>query len=495
MTRRSELDPYDWDAFRTQARAALDSMIDHLSTLRERPVWVAAPPEIRACFERNLPEKGSSLEEALEEFERTIKPYATGNGHPAFMGWVHGAGTPVGMVAEMLAAGLNANCGGRNHIGIEVEHQITRWMRQAFGFPETAAGLFVTGTSIANFLALVVARHRLLGDEVRRAGVPSSISLRAYTSDAAHGCIAQALDLAGLGSENLRRAPCHPDGTVQIEALRSMIAQDRRDGATPFLLVGTAGSVNIGAVDLLGELADLAKEEGLWFHVDGAFGALAAFSPRLAPLIAGIERADSIAFDFHKWGQVPYSAGFLLVRDGEEQRRTFASANSYLTRAASGLAAGDIWPCDYGPDLSRGFQALKTWFTIRVFGTQTLGRSIEKSCDLALYLGECVGENDLFELKAPVTLNIVCFGAKGDNAGALNRAIVEHLHVTGTAAPSLTILNNEPVIRCAIVNHRTSREDIDAVVIALENSLRVVAKGDAVQASVPVTLPAEAYPF
>jgi aromatic-L-amino-acid decarboxylase len=159
------------------------------------------------------------------------------------------------------------------------------------------------------------------------------------------------------------------------------------------------------------------------------------------------------------------------------QRRTFASANSYLTRAASGLAAGDAWPCDYGPDLSRGFQALKTWFTISVFGARALGRSIEKCCDLALYLAERVRGNDLFELKATVTLNIVCFGAKGDDAGPLNRAIVEHLHVTGTAAPSLTILNNEPVIRCAIVNHSTSREDIDAVVIALESSLRVVTKG------------------
>jgi aromatic-L-amino-acid/L-tryptophan decarboxylase len=486
VTRDSDLDPDDWATFRAQARTALDGMIDHLSTLRERPVWVAAPPEIRACFERNLPEEGCSLDEALEEFDRTIKPYATGNGHPAFMGWVHGAGTPVGMVAEMLAAGLNANCGGRNHIGIEVERQITRWMRQAFGFPETAAGLFVTGTSIANFLALVVARHHLLGDEVRRAGVPSTIALRAYTSDAAHGCIAQAMELAGLGSENLRRAPCHPDGAVRIEALRAMIAQDRSNGATPFLLVGSAGSVNLGAVDRLGELAELATEEGLWFHVDGAFGALAAFSRRLAPLISGIERADSIAFDFHKWGQVPYSAGFLLVRDGEVQRRTFASANGYLTRAASGLAAGDAWPCDYGPDLSRSFQALKTWFTIRVFGAQALGRSIEKSCDLALYLAERVGENDLFELKAPVTLNIVCFGARGAEAGTLNRAIVEHLHVTGTAAPSLTILNNEPVIRCAIVNHRTSREDIDAVVIALESSLRVVTKGGIPHTGVPV---------
>ncbi len=470
VTAGSELDPDDWEEFRALAHEALDGMIDHIRTVRERPVWTPAPPEIRARFTSDLPKEGSSLGEALSLFDEAIKPYATGNLHPAFMGWVHGAGTPVGMVAEMLAAGLNANCGGRDHIGIEVERQITRWMRQAFGFPQNAAGLFVTGTSIANFLALLVARTALLGDDARRSGAPPSLELRAYTSEAAHGCIAQAMEMAGIGSKNLRRAPCGPDGAVQVAALRTLIAEDRAQGATPFLLVGTAGTVNLGGVDPLDELAELAASEGMWFHVDGAFGALAVFSPRLAPLLKGLERADSIAFDFHKWGQVPYSAGFLLTRDGELQKRTFVSSNAYLTRAARGLAAGESWPCDYGPDLSRGFQALKTWFTLKVLGTEALGRSIEGTCDLAAYLIQRLSEGALFEVKAPVTLNIVCFGLRGENAGPRNRAIVEILHLSGAAAPSLTILNGEPVIRCALVNHRTRREDIDAFIAALENA-------------------------
>ncbi|MGO8738749.1 pyridoxal phosphate-dependent decarboxylase family protein [Rhodoblastus sp.] len=468
MTAGSRLDPGDWEEFRALAHEALDGMIDHIRTMRERPVWTPAPPEIRARFTSDLPRKGASLGEALAIFDEAIKPYATGNLHPAFMGWVHGAGTPVGMVAEMLAAGLNANCGGRDHIGIEVERQIARWMRQAFGFPETAAGLFVTGTSMANFLAVLVARHALLGDEVRRSGTP--LQLRAYASEAAHGCIAQAMEMAGLGSDNLRRAPCGPDGAVRVEFLRAMIAQDRAQGATPFLLVGTAGAVNLGAIDPLDELADLAAREKIWLHVDGAFGALAAFSPRLAPLLKGLERADSIAFDFHKWGQVPYSAGFLLTRDGALQKRTFASSNAYLTRASRGLAAGESWPCDYGPDLSRGFQALKTWFTFKVFGTEALGRAIEEACDLAVYLAQRLTEGGLFEVKAPVTLNIVCFGLRGESAGPRNRILVEELHLSGAAAPSLTILNGEPVVRCALVNHRTRREDIDALIDALEQA-------------------------
>jgi aromatic-L-amino-acid/L-tryptophan decarboxylase len=493
VTPGSRLDPEDWDEFRVLAHAALDGMIDHVRTVRERPVWTPAPPEVRALFAAELPKQGAPLDEALKLFDEAIKPYATGNLHPAFMGWVHGAGTPVGMVAEMLAAGLNANCGGRDHIGIVVERQITRWMRQAFGFPESAAGLFVTGASIANFLAVLVARAALLGDAQRRFGTPPSLALRAYTSEAAHGCIAQAMEMAGIGSDNLRRAPCGADGAVRVEALAAMIAEDRARGATPFLLVGTAGTVNLGAIDPLDGLADLAAREGLWFHVDGALGALAAFSPRLAPRLIGLERAGSIAFDFHKWGQVPYSAGFLLTRDGEIQKKTFARSNAYLTRAARGLAAGDDWPCDYGPDLSRGFQALKTWFTLKVFGTEALGRSIEDSCDLARYLALRLSERGLFEVKAPVTLNIVCFGLRGENAGARNRALVEMLHLSGAAAPSLTILNGEPVIRCALVNHRTRREDVDALVAALETA--AVADADersklgAVMTPLPTTVP------
>jgi glutamate/tyrosine decarboxylase-like PLP-dependent enzyme len=458
------LDPTDWRAFRELAHRALDEMIDHCETLRERPVWVAPSEQSRAAFTRALPRAEGSLAEALDEFDRYIKPHATGNVHPAFMGWVHGAGTPVGMVAEMLAAGLNANCGGRNHIGLDVELQVVTWMRDAFDFPAAAAGLFVTGTSMANFLALLVARNRRLGDGVRQTGLRAATRLTAYASVGAHGCIRQAMELSGIGSNALRLLPCDADGAMRTDELAARVDADRRAGLTPFLVVGTAGSVDIGAIDPLSALADFCRGEDLWFHVDGAFGALLAFSRELRPLIAGIERADSIAFDFHKWAHVPYDAGFLLTRDGEAQRRTFASENAYLIRAATGLAAGGIWPCDLGPDLSRGFRALKTWFTLRVFGADRLGECIERNCAIARRLAARIEASSRFALRAPVKLNIVCFSVVSKNPDVDNRAIVERLHVEGLAAPSITILSGVATIRCALVNHRVTNADVDSFV-------------------------------
>jgi aromatic-L-amino-acid decarboxylase len=463
-----DLDPRDWDHFRQLSQAALDGMVSHLHTIRERPVWVSAPDHVRARFCEDLPRHERPLGDVLRDFETFIKPYATGNVHPAFMGWVHGAGTPVGMVAEMLAAGLNANCGGRNHVGIEVEKQIVRWMRQAFGFPDDASGVFVTGTSMANFLGLLVARNHALGDDVRKTGIARGPQLCAYASSAAHGCISQAMQLAGVGSDYLRLVPCDSEGAMKLPELRALIAEDRRRGFKPFFVVGTAGTVDTGAIDRLDKVANLAAEEELWFHVDGAFGALAVFPPELAPLVTGIERADSIAFDFHKWAHVPYDAGFLLVRDGEAHRRTFASTNNYLTRATEGLAAGEIWPCDLGPDLSRGFRALKTWFTLQVFGTEQLGRCMLQNCRMAQHLEARLRASPDFTVRAGAKLNIVCFSVNTLNSDRDNRRMVEALHVSGRAAPSITILDGEAVIRCAIVNHRTTVADIDDFMAAIE---------------------------
>ncbi|MGO9359219.1 MAG: pyridoxal phosphate-dependent decarboxylase family protein [Xanthobacteraceae bacterium] len=466
--RSLDLDPEDWDDFRTVGRRALDDMASFLQTVRDRAVWCPTPDHVRARFAAELPVAGRAFTDVLDDFDTLIKPYATGNTHPAFMGWVHGAGTPVGMIAEMLAAGLNANCGGRNHIGLEVERQITRWMQQAFRFPDTASGLFVTGTSMANFVALLVARNHALGDDVRTRGIVAGPQLTAYASRAAHGCIAQAMQLAGLGSDHLRLISCGADGAMEIAGLRAAVAADIRSGLQPFLVVGTAGSVDIGAIDPLSEIADFCRQQNLWFHVDGAFGALLAFSEAMRPLIDGIERADSIAFDFHKWAHVPYDAGFVLVRDGAAHRRTFASTNGYLTRSDVGLAAGETWPCDLGPDLSRGFRALKTWFTLRVFGTDRLGACMAQTCQLAKYLEARLRSSKHFELSAPVALNIVCFSVKGANADLDNRRIVERLHVSGRAVPSITRLDGRAVIRCAIVNHRTTRATIDGLVSDLE---------------------------
>jgi aromatic-L-amino-acid/L-tryptophan decarboxylase len=462
------LDPADWDAFRRQAHGALDEMITHLETLRSRPVWQAAPAATRAQFAQPLPTAARPLDDVLAEVRDHITPYATGNPHPSFMGWVHGAGTPVGMVAEMVAAGLNMNCGGRDHIGIEIERQITRWMAAAVGYPMDASGVFVTGSSMANFLATIVAKCAAAGTTTRQEGVARlNRPLTAYTSAESHGCVAQAMELAGLGSNSLRRINVDAAGRMRAADLAAAIARDRADGLWPFLIVGTAGSVNTGAIDPLAELAAIARREQLWFHVDGAFGALAVLSPKLKPLLNGLARSDSIAFDFHKWGHVPYDAGFLLVLDAAAHKAAFASPAAYLARAPRGLAAGETWPNDLGPDLSRGARALKTWMTIATLGTDRIGDAILHNCELAAHLAARVSAEPLLHLKAPVALNIVCFGVSGAHDSEINREIVMDLHEAGVAAPSWTTINGETVIRCAIVNHRTTKADIDQVVTAI----------------------------
>ena len=454
-----DLDPKDWPATRAQAHRMLDDMLDHIQGVREEPVWRPMPAEVRSAFSEGLPQGPSELAEVHAEFQKLVLPHATGNLHPRFMGWVHGGGNVVGMLADMLAAGLNANLGGRDHAPIEVERQVTRWMAELFGFPETAGGLFVTGTSLANFIAVLCARAQALGPDARVEGVGEvAAGLTAYASAAAHGCIAKALDMAGLGSAALRSVPTRPDGGVDPVELAHAIAADRAAGLDPFLIVGTVGTVDVGAVDDLKALADIAGRERLWLHIDGAFGALARLSPELSPLLDGIERADSIAFDFHKWGQAPYDAGFILVRDGGRQRAAFASSAAYLQRQTRGLAAGDPWPCDMGPDLSRGFRALKVWFAFKTYGAEAIGQTIAATCRVARELAERVDSEPELERLAPVTLNIVCFCFEGSDA--LNNEIVLRLQESGVAAPSTTVLDGRLAIRAAIVNHRTRSEDV-----------------------------------
>ncbi len=443
----------------------LDDMFDYIADIRERPVWQAMPDEARRQFRAALPEEPSDPASVYDEFTRLIVPYALGNVHPGFMGWVHGGGTPVGMLAEMLAAGLNSNLGGRDHAAIEVERQVVEWTRQLFDFPETASGVFVTGTSMANLMAVLIARRWILGEKSRREGAAGTGGrLRAYTSRAAHGCISRAMDFAGLGSSALRLVETDAGHRMSGTSLRAAIRTDREAGLTPFLVVGTAGTVEIGAMDDLDDITEICREEGLWFHVDGAFGALAKLSPALAPRLAGIEHANSIAFDFHKWAQVPYDAGFLLVRDAGAHMDAFSSPAAYLRREASGLAAGSPWPCDLGPDLSRGFRALKTWFTLKTFGTKGLGEVIARSCAVARHLEARVRAEPSLELLAPVHLNIVCYRYRADNADEFNAALAVAIQESGIAAPSTTTIDGKLAIRAAIVNHRTSEREVDALI-------------------------------
>jgi aromatic-L-amino-acid/L-tryptophan decarboxylase len=463
--RKTTLDPEDWAKFRAQAHRMLNDMLDYTKDIRQRPVWQPIPSEVRARRNSQVPKSPSELEQVHDEFMRYVLPYTVGNVHPGFMGWVHGGGTVVGMLADMLAAGLNANLGGRDHIPIEVEREVVRWASEIVEFPRGASGLFVTGTSMANLIAIVVAREAALGNPIsgRRAAAGTK-QLTAYASTAVHGCIGKAIEIAGLGSDALRLIPTDRHHRIELSALTGAIRRDREAGLTPFLVVGTAGTVNTGAVDDLTGLADLCHRERIWFHVDGAYGALAKLAPELAQRLDGMERADSLAFDFHKWGQVPYDAGLILVRDGAAHQRAFARSADYLQRAQRGLAAGSPWPCDFGLDLSRGFRALKVWFTLKVYGTDALGEVISHTCQLARYLEDRIAAIPRLELLAPVDLNIVCFRYRSQEADRVNERIVIALQESGIVVPSTTRIDGQIAIRAAIVNHRTSRAEIDALV-------------------------------
>jgi aromatic-L-amino-acid/L-tryptophan decarboxylase len=448
----------------------LDDMLNYMSQIRQRPVWQPAPDETSQIFESPLPLGPTSLESTHHSFLQNILPYAICNSHPGFMGWVQGGGTVVGMLVEMLASGLNSNLGGRDPIPIQVEQQVVRWMQELFGFPETASGLFVTGSSMANLIGLLVARSAAIGTEVRGEGlVNADKRLVAYTSVDAHSCLERAMEIGGMGGHQLRKMPVNDRHEVNLVALQKAIEMDRAAGNTPFCIVGSAGTVNVGAIDDLQGIAAIAARERLWFHVDGACGALGMMSPKIGAKMHGIERADSIAIDFHKWGQVPHDAGFILVRDAKLHQDTFASPAEYLRRETRGMSAGSPWPCDFGPDLSRSFKALKVWFSMHVFGTDRLASMMERTCELAEYLASRVVESPELDLLAPVNLNIVCYRFRCDdgelaNADQVNSDIVVAIQESGLVAPSTTKIDGKLAIRAAIFNHRTSKLDIDNLI-------------------------------
>lgn len=458
------LDPKDWAAFRKTAHALLEAAIDKMEQAREGRVWTPFPADMKAAFDQPLPAEGlddSALAGRLAE----LLPYGVGNTHPRFFGWVHGSGTPQNLLAEIAGAAINANAGGRDHGAIHVERQVIRWCRELFGFPETASGLIVSGTSLATVVALKVARDVRLGFANRKTGL-SGARLVGYASAEAHACNPRAFDILGLGADALRKIPVNDRFEMDIAALRAAIAADRAGGFEPFVIIGTAGTVNAGATDPLTELADIASAENLWFHVDGAFGALGILVPDLAPRFSAIARADSLAFDFHKWLHVNYDAGCVLVRDGTQHRHAFTDRPDYLQAATRGLAAGNPWPVEYGPELSRSFRALKVWSQIAGFGTGRLGAAIAENCAQAAYLAGKVAADDRLELMAPVALNICCFRYVGSDAeanarDALNEEIVIRLQERGVAAPSTTRLRGSTVIRVNLTNHRTTTGDLD----------------------------------
>ena len=492
LSAHSLLDPADWQAFRDRAHKLLDLLITRLEHAGDRPVWTPMPDIVRRQLAGPPPAAPRGVDQTCSDLCELILPYCTGNTHPRFWGWVHGTGTAGGMLAEMAAAAMNANCGGRDHGAIHLERCVIAWMAQWFGFPAGAGGLLVSGSSMANLLGLAAARNRAVKD-IRTRGL-NGVPLTGYVSQEGHSCVTKAFELLGLGRDALRRVPTAADFRIDLAALRQAISQDRAAGRQPFCVVGTAGTVNTGACDDLAGLADLCGSEGLWLHVDGAFGALTILCPELASQVAGIERADSLAFDFHKWLHVPYDAGCLLVREENTLIATFADRATYLS-AGAGLAGGDIWPCDLGIELSRGFRALKVWFTIQEHGTLALGAAIARNCAQARRLATEIASRPMLRLMAPVTLQIVCcrYQPPAMNeklADTLNRRLVAALQERGIAAPSTCLIDGRVCIRICITNHRTSDGDLAILLQAIDCIGAELLAAPSIQESRAVSRPA-----
>jgi len=467
-------DPRDWEAMRTLGHRMLDDALDYVEKLRDRPVWQHAPPHVKAHFEGLPPLDPEPPNEVYQEYRQYIRPYQMGNSHPRFWGWIVGTGTVMGMFAEMLATATDAVSGSFSyHSNNYVEIQVLDWCKTLLGFPRAASGLLTSGCSASNLISLAVARNARAGFDLRSKGMQGAPQqMTVYGSEEAHSSIQKAVELLGLGSDSLRRVPVNESMQIDLAALRAAIKKDRANGLHPLCVVGVAGTTNTGAIDDLQSLADICREEELWFHVDGAFGAWAAIAPRSKYLVAGLERADSLAIDLHKWMYLAYPIGCVLIRNADDHRRAFSLTPTYLAHGEGerGLTGVDVpWLSDLGFELSRGFQALKAWMTIKEHGSAKYGRLIQQNIDQAHYLARVVEAAPELELALAVSLNVVCFRYTRpvlDDATLdhLNKRIEVELQERGIAIPSIVSIKARKYLHVAITNHRSRRSDFDLLV-------------------------------
>lgn len=462
------LDPLDWEAFRALAHRMLDDSLNHTRSLSERPAWTPVPAAVRrAIAEEPLPMEAQGERAVYEQFLEQVLPYTNGARSGRFFGWVQGNGTPLGMMADMLASGMNAHLAGFNDAPRLVELRVIAWVAELMGFPQGSSGLLMSGGSMANYLGLAVARNARAGYDFRKFGALGGPRLMVYASTEAHSWAQKGVEMLGLGQDSLRKVPVDVELRVSVETMRAMIEADRAAGLRPVCVIGTAGTVNSGVTDDLEALADLAAAERLWFHVDGAFGALARLSPALAPLVKGIERADSLALDLHKWIYLPYEVACVLIRDPVAHRDAFALTPSYLRDEGRGAIAGGLVFADLGPELTRSFKALKVWMSFKAQGVDAFAEIIEQNVAQARAFAERIATVPGIEISVPVAMNIAVWryvpvGFTDEQCDALNQELLLRIQETGLAVPSGSHVHGRYVIRTCITNHRTRWADLVA---------------------------------
>ena len=468
----------DWDTERARAFAdrAVGMWLEFLERLPDLPVsgrWTAK--EIHDAVALDVPDEPMADDALFAYLHEVIFERSELSGHPRFMAYVSGAGTIPGTVADLVAAGLNANVGGwqLSPAATEIELHLMRWFAtELFGFPEGSGGLVLSGGAMANFVGLKTARDHRAGWNVRLEGLAGHPRLTMYMSTETHVVSSRGADMLGIGTEGVRMIPVDGDYRMRTDALRAAIADDRALGHVPFAVVATAGTVATGVIDPLPEIADICRDEGLWFHVDGAYGGPAVFADDLRPSFVGIERADSIAFDPHKWLYTPLAGGCLVVRRMADLAESFDADASYIVQdkeyTQHGLDLGR-----HGPQFSRSFWALKVWVSLLAHGRQAYARRISHDAALARYMGARVEERPELELAAPVGLSICCFRfvppglGDGDDRETylndLNHRLMTEIQLDGRVYISNAILHDRFVLRACIVNFRTEADDVDAV--------------------------------
>ena len=457
----------------------IDLIAEHLTSLPQKPVFQPFPGDLASRYLDGSPlaEEGQSPDEVLADFSAEIEPYPFGNGHPRFHGWVNSPPALMGILAESLAAAMNPSCAGGNHAAIYVERRVIAWFKRILGFPDESMGLLVSGGSAAALTALAVARHVKSGFDVRVKGVQAAPTrLRFYKSSEGHGCNQKAIELLGIGSENLVEIEHDRSHRMLPAALDARIRSDLAAGYRPVAVIASAGTVNTGAIDPLGEIADVCQQHSVWMHVDGAYGAPAILSEKYRPELAALSRADSLAMDPHKWLCVPVEAGLVLVRDAEAMRATFSLVPPYLRTDGSLTGVGGLpWFSEFGFQQTRGFRALKVWMALKHHGLAGYRRAIDSDIARAEYLAGLIRQDSDLELFEPQSLSIVCFRyvpagfrQTTEVTDKLNKLLLERIQLGGEAFLSGTVMDGFFWLRACLVNPLTSKEDVDALIRILK---------------------------